>query len=123
VSINPVIHQSDISREYFADERCYILELRNSPDDPDVSIARARVEPGVTTKRHRVVGTAERYVILEGAGVVFIGGLDEQVVGAGDVVFIPPGVVQSIANTGDQDLVFLCICTPRFEWDNYESLE
>jgi len=81
VSINPVIHHSDISREYFADERCYILELRNSPDDPDVSIARARVEPGVTTKRHRVVGTAERYVILEGAGVVFIGGLDEQVVG------------------------------------------
>jgi mannose-6-phosphate isomerase-like protein (cupin superfamily) len=123
VSINPVIHQSDISREYFADERCYILELRNSPDDPDVSIARARVEPGVTTKRHRVVGTAERYVILEGVGVVFIGGLDEQVVGAGDVVFIPPGVVQSIANTGDQDLVFLCICTPRFEWDNYASLE
>jgi mannose-6-phosphate isomerase-like protein (cupin superfamily) len=123
VSINPVIHQSDISREYFADERCYILELRNSPDDPDVSIARARVEPGVTTKRHCVVGTAERYVILEGAGVVFIGDLDEQVVGAGDVVFIPPGVVQSIANTGDQDLLFLCICTPRFEWDNYASLE
>jgi mannose-6-phosphate isomerase-like protein (cupin superfamily) len=123
VSINPVIDHSDISREYFADERCYILELRNSPDDPDVSIARARVEPGVTTKRHCVVGTAERYVILEGAGVVFIGDLDEQVVGAGDVVFIPPGVVQSIANTGDQDLLFLCICTPRFEWDNYASLE
>jgi mannose-6-phosphate isomerase-like protein (cupin superfamily) len=123
VSINPVIHQSDTSHEYFADERCYILELRNSPDDPEVSIARARVEPGVTTKRHRVVGTAERYVILEGAGVVFIGDLDEQVVGAGDVVFIPPGVEQSIANTGDQDLVFLCICTPRFEWDNYASLE
>ncbi|TDJ44023.1 MAG: cupin domain-containing protein [Gammaproteobacteria bacterium] len=123
MSISPVIYKADISDEYFTDERCYILELRNSPDDPDVSIARARVEPGVTTKRHRVVGTAERYVILEGAGVVVIGDLDEQAVGAGDVVFIPPGVVQSVANTGDQDLVFLCICTPRFEWDNYESVE
>ena len=32
-------------------------------------------------------------------------------------------IAQSIANTGDDDLVFLCICTPRFQWPNYESLE
>ena len=113
----------DERTEYLTDERCYILELSNAAHDPGVSIARARVEPGVTTKRHRVAGTVERYVILEGAGVVHIEGLQEQRVGSGDTVIIPPGVEQSIANTGETDLIFLCICTPRFEWDNYESLE
>ena len=117
------IASSDSADEYFTDERCHILELANSPGDPDVSIARARVEPGVTTKRHRVAATTERYVILAGEGRVFIDGLAEQTVAAGDVVVIPAGVMQSIRNDGDQDLVFLCVCNPRFEWDNYESLE
>jgi hypothetical protein len=31
-------------------EGCLIVELPNDPDDPDVSIARARVPSGVTTK-------------------------------------------------------------------------
>ena len=123
MSNKPQIHSVDNASEYFTDERCHILELSNSVADPAVSIARARVEPGITTKRHRVAGTAERYVILDGSGRVHIEGMDERVVGAGDVVFIPPDAVQSISNTGERDLVFLCICTPRFEWDNYESLE
>ena len=117
------IASSNSADEYFTDERCHILELSNSPDHPDVSVARARVEPGVTTKRHRVAGTTERYVILAGKGRVFIDGLDEQVVTEGDVVVIPAGVIQSIRNDGEQDLVFLCICNPRFEWSRYESLE
>ena len=123
MSSDAVIRFGDQSREYFTDERCHILELSNAADDPGLSIARARVEPGVTTKRHRVAGTVERYVIVEGSAQVRIEGLSEQTVGPGDVVLIPAGLTQSITNTGDNDLVFLCICTPRFEWDNYESLE
>ena len=123
MTYKPGVHLFDAQREYFTDERCHILELINTPDDPGMSIARARVEPGVTTKRHRVAGTTERYVIVEGAGTVQIEGMEQQAVAAGDAVTIPPGVEQAIANTGDHDLVFLCICTPRFEWDNYEALE
>ncbi len=108
--------------EYWSDERCHILEFSNTSDDAEVSIARARVEPGVTTKRHRVRGTIERYLIMEGRGTVHIEGLADQNVSPGDVVLIPAGAIQAIANSGDCDLVFLCICTPRFEWDNYESL-
>ena len=123
MKIDAHIASSNPADEYFTDERCHILELSNSPDDPDVSVARARVEPGVTTKRHRVAGTTERYVVLGGKGRVFIDGLDEQPVTEGDVVVIPAGVIQSICNDGDQDLIFLCICNPRFEWSNYEALE
>lgn len=112
-----------IQGEYLTDERCYILELSNQPDDPAVSIARARVEPGVTTKRHRVMGTDERYIILQGLGLMNAGVSEPRRVAPGDTVRIPAGVEQSIANLGDQDLIFLCVCTPRFEWRNYQTLE
>jgi mannose-6-phosphate isomerase-like protein (cupin superfamily) len=108
--------------EYPIPEGCLILELSNSPDDPELSIARARVPPGVTTRWHRVRNTAERYVILEGQGRAEIGGLAPQAVGPGDVVLIPPSARQRIANTGQSDLVFLAICSPRFAPDAYEEI-
>ena len=109
--------------EVFIDEGCHILELANSEDDPDMSIARARVEPGVTTRWHRVVNTVERYVILDGTGRVEVGRMPPQEVQAGDVVLIPPSCRQRIANTGPGDLMFLAICTPRFRPEAYEDLE
>ena len=117
------ILSADESAEYFTDEQCHILELSNSEADEDASVARARVESGVTTRKHRVAGTTERYVIQAGVGRVMVEGLPDSDVQPGDVVVIPPGAVQSVRNTGDDDLVFLCICTPRFKWENYESLE
>jgi len=107
--------------EVFIDEGCHILELANDENDPAMSIARARVEPGVTTAWHRVRGTVERYVILDGSGRMEVGDLPPQEVQAGDVVLIPPSVRQRIANTGAGDLVFLAICTPRFRPGNYED--
>ena len=109
--------------ETYLSERCWILELSNSADDPGLSIARARVTPGTTTRWHRVRDTAERYVILEGTGLAEVGTLAPQPVGPGDVVRIPPGERQRIANTGPGDLVFLAICTPRFVLEAYEELE
>ena len=109
----------DPAQEFYTPERCYILELSNSSGDEALSIARARVEPGVTTAFHKVVDTAERYVILEGEGVVELDGQDAESVGVGDVVLIPPGTEQRITNTGDVDLIFLALCTPRFRQENY----
>jgi len=109
--------------EVLTDERCHILELSNDDGDPAMSIARARVEPGVTTRWHRVRDTAERYVILDGTGLVEVGDWPPQEVQAGDVVMIPPSVRQRIANVGESDLVFLAICTPRFRPEAYEDAE
>ena len=112
-----------MKREHYTDERCYITEWANSPDDPAASIAHARVEPGVTTRWHRLRGTTERYVILEGRGRVEIGDEEPREVGPGDLVHIPPLCRQRIANIGSGDLKFLAICTPRFEQKNYEDAE
>lgn len=121
--MKPTIRRADPGAEFETAERCRILELSNAADDPDVSIARARVAPGVTTRWHRVAGTAERYVILEGAGRVEVGDLAPQDVGPGDVVLIPPSCRQRITNLGAGDLVFLCVCTPRFRQEDYEDAE
>ena len=108
--------------EVFINEGCHILELSNTPHDPGVSIARARVAPGVTTRLHRLANTAERYVILSGQGQAEIGEQPPVDVQTGDVVLIPPGCPQRIRNTGSGDLVFLAICSPRFTDAAYEDL-
>ena len=117
------IKQQNIKEEFYTPEKCYITELSNTPDDPDVSIARARVELGVTTRWHRLKGTFERYFIISGRGIVEIGKLPPQEVIAGDVVLIPPMCRQRITNTGTEDLVFLAICSPRFSQDVYEDVD
>ena len=109
--------------EWFAEENCHIVELDNHAGDPGCSIARARVAPGATTRRHSLVGTIERYVILEGEGRVEIGDAAPLRVGPLDVAIIPAGVSQRITNVGTVDLVFLCVCTPRFMPENYRALE
>jgi mannose-6-phosphate isomerase-like protein (cupin superfamily) len=116
------VYSPDPANEYFFEEGCHILELLGDPDDPACSIARARVAPGVTTAWHRLRGTIERYVILSGAGEVYVGDAPGQAVGPGDVVLVPAMVRQRIRNSGEGDLVFLAICTPRFERANYVSV-
>jgi len=118
-----VIRQQNLSNEFYTPEKCYITELSNTPDDPDASIARARVEPGVTTRWHRLTGTVERYYILNGRGRMEVGKLPPQDVSAGDIVLIPPMCRQRITNIGSEDLVFLAICSPRFLNDVYEDIE
>ena len=105
----------------WTEERCFIVETWNHPLDPDVSLARARVAPGVTTARH-VLAVDERYLIEKGRGRVELDGVQTDV-SPGDVVLVPRGTTQRIENPGSEDLVFLCVCTPRFEPAHYEDRE
>lgn len=109
--------------EFYTDERCHIVEMHQSSDDEACSVARARVLPGVTTQLHALRGIDERYVILEGEGRVEVDGDTPQPVKPLDVVAIPAGKSQRITNAGRTDLVFLCVCTPRFRAEAYVKLE
>ena len=91
----PTRTTSSIPKNGATSSRCPI-----SPGDEALSIARARVEPGVTTALHKVIDTAERYVVLAGEGIVDVEGLEPTGVQAGDVVLIAPGAGQRITNTG-----------------------
>ena len=121
--MKPAILSPDPADAFDIPEGCRVLECSNSPDDPECSIAKAMVPPGVTTRWHILVGTAERYVIIEGRGRVELGALAPREVSPGDVVLIPPACRQRIANLGAGDLVFLAICTPRFRMENYTDAQ
>lgn len=121
--MNETIKHLKPAEEFYFAEGCHIIELVQAADDPQLSIARARVEAGKTTRWHRLAGTAERYVILAGHGLVEVGDQPPQEVLPGDVVLIPPLCRQRIANTGREDLFFLAICTPPFRPENYQDIE
>ena len=95
--------------EFYFKEGCFIIEVSSSESDAEVSIAQARVEQGQCTKWHWLDDTTERYVILEGCGVVEVGAESPKEVNVGDVVIIPPQTKQRITNTGQGDLKFLAI--------------
>ena len=118
-----IIKSQSLDDEFYTTEKCYITELSNTENDPDVSIARARVKPGITTRWHRLNNTIERYCIISGKGLVEVGQLSPQQVNAGDTVLIPAMCRQRITNIGSEDLIFLAICTPRFSRDAYEDIE
>ncbi len=119
-NLKPKIIKAHSLTEQQTYERCTIVENYGSND---VSIARARVKPGVTTVAHHLIGIQEIYLIASGQGKVDIEGLEPADVVEGDVVVIPPGASQRITNTGKPDLVFHCICTPRFTPESYYDEE
>lgn len=109
--------------EYETEERCSIIEIANDSEDELVSIAQARVKPGITTAWHKLNNITERYIILSGKGKMEIGNLKPVVVCKGDVVRIPKDTPQRITNIGIMDLLFYVICSPRFKPDAYICLE
>jgi mannose-6-phosphate isomerase-like protein (cupin superfamily) len=120
----PRIVKAKSLTEQLTPECCFIYEnWGESTGDEAVSIARARVEPGVTTKAHHLEGTQEIYIIIRGKGQVHVGNLEPTEAAEGDVVVIPPGVSQKITNIGKTDLVFYCICTPAFRVECYRNDE
>ena len=115
-----IVRSTDI-KEFATEERCFIRELLNSNASPEVSLAEARVESGVTTQLH-VLDVDETYFILEGFGIVEING-ETATLHQGDIAVIPKGATQRITNIGDKDLRFLCICNPRFSPESYKNAE
>ena len=118
--MKPGIKKLTPSKEFETAERCFITEIANDLNDTAISIARARVAPGMTTQRHQLRDVSERYIITSGQGRVEVGELPPTDVDAGDVVQIPPNTPQRITNTGTADLIFFAVCSPRFTPECYQ---
>ena len=116
------IIKKDIKKEFFIEEQCFIIDS-SDPDDNIMSVAIARVEPGVTTEFHYLDGIDERYLLISGKGIAEIGDLKPQKVKTGDIAYIPAGIRQRITNTGSDDLLFYCVCTPPFDEKRYHASE
>ena len=108
--------------EFIAGDGTFIRELIH-PDKEDLrlrySLAHAVVPPGEASLAHRLA-VSEVYYILEGEGTMRIDA-EAQAVLKGQAVYIPPGAVQFIENTGRGELKFLCIVDPAWRRE-YEEI-
>jgi len=118
---NQTLYSTPESEEYYFDEGCFILEVLNDAEHKELSIARARVAPNTETKLHALNKTTEYYLIISGTGIANINS-EEINVSSNDVIVIKQGAPQKIKNTGDTDLVFFAICTPRFKPESYKEV-
>jgi mannose-6-phosphate isomerase-like protein (cupin superfamily) len=101
--------------EFSAGDSSFLKELLHPAKESlaiGYSLAHAVVKPGEKTLPHRLK-SSEVYYVLEGRGLMHVDG-ERAEVEAGQAVYIPPLAVQSIENTGSNDLAFLCIVDPAW---------
>ncbi|HUI46500.1 MAG TPA: cupin domain-containing protein [Nitrospirota bacterium] len=115
------IRELHACEEFVAGDNCLLREILH-PDKEDLalrySLAHAVVKPGDTTWMHRL-RTSEVYYIIEGEGIMHINGEDAPV-RSGSTVYIPPEAIQSITNSGESDLKFICIVDPAWRREDEE---
>ena len=113
------IRKHEECEEFIAADNSVLRELLH-PDKAELdlrySLAHAVVQPGDVTLPHSIT-TSEVYYIIEGEGVMHIDD-EEEAVGPGHAVYIPPRAKQYIENTGNTPLVFLCIVDPAWRAEN-----
>ena len=85
----------------------------------DYSLAHAMLRPGEASRSHRLRESSEVFVILAGEGIISVNE-DTAPVSAGQAVYVPPGAVQHLQNTGSEDLVFICLVSPPWRSEDEE---
>ena len=116
-----LLAHSGEDKPHWIEEGCFIQEILNHPL-AESSIARARVPIGGKTRWH-TVDVHEWYIVESGKGQVQLDFQDGFAVVKGMNVSIPPNTPQRVINTGKQELIFMCLCTPRFTAACYKSLQ
>ncbi len=103
-----VKHAKDVEAvDVAAGKDTTIQVLISSKEGPNFALRRFTMQAGGGMPRHTNTVEHEQYV-LRGRATITIGDKTHHVE-AGDVVFIPGGVVHSYQNTGQGPFEFLCI--------------
>lgn len=78
-----------------------------------MSLAEATLHPNKSTIEHYHEKSEEIYYILGGGGKIKVGEEIENVK-EGDAVLISAETFHKIWNEGEEDLIFLCCCSPGY---------
>lgn len=111
--------------ELRAMDGCRLRELlhpKNDPIEQSFSLAWARLEPGESSRPHRLLRQTEVYHVLAGTGRMHIAG-ETGMIGPGDSVHIPAGAEQWVENTGACALEFLAIVGPPWRAEDDRLVE
>ncbi len=83
------------------------------PENISFSIALAAVKPGQKTLQHIHEVSTEFYYIIRGTGTMQLNA-EKQPIEENTLIYIPAKTQHTVANTGKEDLLILCICNPPY---------
>jgi mannose-6-phosphate isomerase-like protein (cupin superfamily) len=93
-----------------------LLGLPTSGRVRNQSLAEATLAPGQATERHYHRESEEIYFLLDGGGLMEVGGETREVV-PGDAVLIPPGTRHTL-RAGPDGARLLCCCAPPYRHED-----
>jgi mannose-6-phosphate isomerase-like protein (cupin superfamily) len=110
-----IICNRDRSESFVTKDGSTIRSLLDRTNAPvrNQSLAEATIPVGAATQSHIHKMTEEFYYVIEGEGMMRVGD-EEQRIGAGDAILIPPGARHTLRNTGAGPLRILCCCAPPY---------
>ncbi|HUK90804.1 MAG TPA: cupin domain-containing protein [Blastocatellia bacterium] len=97
-----------------------IRPLIDRTDSPitKCSLAEEVLPPGCSVARHHHNQIEEIYYIVDGAGTMTVGE-ESKPVKAGDSIYVPPGSIHSLSNTGTEPIKLLLVCGPAFYYEDH----
>jgi mannose-6-phosphate isomerase-like protein (cupin superfamily) len=111
-------------QEFVAGDETVLRELLHPTKQPiklGYSLAHGKLAAGRRSKRH-VLQTSEVYYFIAGHGRFMIDRETCQIE-PGSTVYVPPGGVQFLENTGTTDVEFLCLVDPAWRIEDEALLE
>jgi mannose-6-phosphate isomerase-like protein (cupin superfamily) len=78
------------------------------------------IHPGSSSNPHLHDDAEEVFYVLSGNGSIKVGD-EEEKIGPGSCIFIPPKTVHQLKNTGDTELKALAATSPPFSPANFKS--
>lgn len=111
-------------KEFLAGDHTVLRELLHPGKQPlalGYSVAHGTLAPGRRSKLHRLT-SSEVYYIIAGRGRMSV---DDSIVSVtpGSVIYVPPGGKQSLENSGETAIEFLCLVDPAWQPEGEEVLE
>ena len=95
-------------------QESFLLLTRGQFGSRNLSITWVNCDPGSEQAVHSHRHNEQVYVIVRGQGLMKVSG-EEQPVGPGTLVFVPPGKDHAIRNVGDEPLLYISATSPPFE--------
>ena len=92
------------------------------PRNIPFSIALATVKPGQKTLRHIHETSKEFYFITQGVGKIQLDSKKEPIE-ENMLIYIPAKTKHTVKNTGQEDLLILCICNPPYSHEDTKIVE
>jgi len=98
----------------------YLLLTKDQFGSQNLAVTWVDCAPGSEQRLHAHPAQEQVYVIISGTGLMKVG-REEQKVGPGTLVFVPPGAAHAIRNTSGETLSYVSATAPPFDLDAMEA--